>query len=201
MIEIYFTLKWSLNQQYWGYHLVAYGGLLPQQYVFLPMLIHRYLWFTDKRSKGYQFKAWLITAKIAPPLFLNSGCVYNRHFKMGRSLSQKSRGFPISRRSREPLVLVMNVAYLGTWWLTPVCNRLIWGNYNDLTATSLWSYFRLVNYFNLPRIRGYSSHNLVCNWTQSVQYPRPPPDFCWSRFIMPGHVCSTSMLIIIAKVV
>ena len=41
----------------------------------------------------------------------------------------------------------------------------VWVNYNDLTATSLeswlvreiipkWPYFRLVNYYNLPRICG-----------------------------------------------
>ena len=46
------------------------------------------------------------------------------------------------------------------WWFVP---RLIWVNYNDLTATSLeswlirgiipkWPYFRLVKYCNLPRL-------------------------------------------------
>ena len=57
---------------------------------------------------------------------------------------------------------------IGTWDLlgSPAKAMLpcdiIWGNYNDLTATSLeswlvreiipkWPYFRLVNYYNLPR--------------------------------------------------
>ena len=54
--------------------------------------------------------------------------------------------------------------------------RLIWVNYNDLTATSLeswlireiipkWPYFRLVNYYNLPRLMGYSGNIVdIKNW-------------------------------------
>jgi hypothetical protein len=56
--------------------------------------------------------------------------------------------------------------------MDPIQLSMVWVNYNDLTATSLqswlvreiipkWPYFRLVNYYNLPRMADfYGSHRV-----------------------------------------